>query len=277
MPSSSPQLPSARKLLAAALLLYFGRLLYKLARWVHHVFTSVDESKQIHHNCIPPADYKPKEVQQESLELVKQRYPELLPLVESGILVAVQPAKMLAGRLEELKRSLHNEAGVAAAMQGEQQDAAQQQVRTQQPQAAQNDVARRAVRTAKFQAQVAENPALLAFLGTELPELLFIIGTVHVSKQSAEQVKQVLRALDPSLVVLELCRGRIQAMLLDPYRDPLHDLEPCPDKAAAAAALKQRSVPEILSAAFKSRDHNVLTVMMGVSAHQQDGWIGCAV
>jgi hypothetical protein len=67
-------------------------------------------------------------------------------------------------------------------------------------------------------------------------------------------------------VVLELCQPRIQAMLVDPYRDPLHDLEPCPDKMAAAAQTKQRSVPEILSAAFKSRDHNVLSAMMGVSA-----------
>jgi hypothetical protein len=55
-------------------------------------------------------------------------------------------------------------------------------------------------------------------------------------------------------------------MLIDPYKDPLHDLEPCPQKLAAAAELKQHSVPEIMSAAFKSRDHNVLSAMMGVRA-----------
>jgi hypothetical protein len=38
--------------------------------------------------------------------------------------------------------------------------------------------------------------------------------------------------------------------------------------AAAAAESKQRSVPEILSAAFKSRDHNVLSAMMRVSARR---------
>jgi hypothetical protein len=37
---------------------------------------------------------------------------------------------------------------------------------------------------------------------------------------------------------------------------------------AAAAESKQRTVPEILSAAFKSRDHNVLSAMMGVSARR---------
>jgi hypothetical protein len=169
-----PKLPSTRKLLAAALLLYFGRLLYKLARWVHHVLTSVDESKQIHHNCIPPADYKPTAVQQESLELVKQRYPELLPLVESGILVAVQPKKMLAGKLQQLQQ----QAGSAAGAIGEEQ--AQQEL----------------------YAHVAENPALHGILVNELPELLFIVGTVHVSKQSAEQVEQVLRV---SKGLQELC------------------------------------------------------------------------
>lgn len=244
-----PKLPSTRKLLAAALLLYFGRLLYKLARWVHHVLTSVDESKKVHHNCIPPADYKPAVVQQESLQLVKQRFPELLPLVESGILVAVQPAKMLAGKLQK------QQAGPTAAVDGEQQ--------AQQEGVAQADAAEGPSSTADLHAQLVESPALQSLLVNELPELLFIIGTVHVSKQSAEQVKQVLRALSPSLVVLELCQARIQAMLVEPYRDPLHDLEPCPDKMAAAAALKQRSTAEILSAALKSRDHNVLSAMMG--------------
>jgi hypothetical protein len=67
-------------------------------------------------------------------------------------------------------------------------------------------------------------------------------------------------------VVLELCQARIHAMLIDPYEDSLHDLEPCPEKMAAAKAMQQRSVPEILSAALKSRDHNVLSAMMGVSS-----------
>ncbi|WIA10654.1 hypothetical protein OEZ85_010834 [Tetradesmus obliquus] len=147
------------------------------------------------------------------------------------------------------------QAGAAAAVAGEQQ--------AQQEGAAQADATEGPPGTADLHAQLVESPALHNLLVNKLPELLFIIGTVHVSKQSAEQVKQVLRALNPSLVVLELCQARIQAMLVEPYRDPLHDLEPCPDKMAAAAALKQRSTAEILSAALKSRDHNVLSAMMG--------------
>jgi hypothetical protein len=156
---------------------------------VHHVLTSVDESKQIHHNCIPPADYKPTDVEQESLQLVKQRYPDLLPLVESGILVAVQPAKMLAGKAQKLQQSSQQRVTSAAATDSEQQTLQQQGEAQQLLQ----DCFPGSPCSADFVAQVAEDPALHGILCRVLPELLFIVGTVHVSKQSAEQVKQVLK------------------------------------------------------------------------------------
>jgi hypothetical protein len=191
------KLPSTRRLLAAALLLYFGRLLYKLARWVHHVLTSVDESRQVHHNCIPPADYKPTEVQQESLQLVKERYPELLPLVENGILVAVQPAKMLAQQMKPLREAFQEQQqahAAAAALQDEQQDSSMQQAQAAQTGGAHSGIRlRTSVFDASFRQMVKDNPGMALMLQQELPELLFIVGTVHVSKQSAEQVKQVLR------------------------------------------------------------------------------------
>jgi hypothetical protein len=198
---SELKLPSTRKLLAAALLLYFGRLLYKLARWVHHVLTSVDESRQIHHNCIPPADYKPTQVQQESLQLVKERYPELLPLVASGILVAVQPAKMLAGQMQPLRQAFREQQqadAAAAAAEDGQQDS------TAQTGAAHSDIRLcKSIFDTAFRLKMQDDPGMGVILRRELPELLFIVGTVHVSKQSAEQVKQVLR-------VSQACRTSAQ-------------------------------------------------------------------
>lgn len=73
--------------------------------------------------------------------------------------------------------------------------------------------------------------------------------------------------MQPSRVALELCRGRLQAMLLDPYADPLWDTEPCLQRAAQQAAAKNRSLAEIFEATLKSRDHNVLmTALTGMYA-----------
>jgi len=68
-------------------------------------------------------------------------------------------------------------------------------------------------------------------------------------------------------VALELCPSRLQAMLLDPYADPLWDSTPCPQRAARQAAAKNRSLGEIFEATLKSRDHNVLmTALTGMYA-----------
>lgn len=67
----------------------------------------------------------------------------------------------------------------------------------------------------------------------------------------------------------------MQAMLLDPYADPLWDTEPCPQRAAEQAAVKNRSLGEIFEATLKSRDHNVLmTALTGMYARLEGGWVG---
>lgn len=40
------------------------------------------------------------------------------------------------------------------------------------------------------------------------PEAIWIIGTTHVSKESATEVERVIRAVKPDNVVVELCRSR---------------------------------------------------------------------
>lgn len=54
----------------------------------------------------------------------------------------------------------------------------------------------------------------------------------------------------------------MQTLLVDPYENPLSDLEPSKERLAQQARGKPQSVPEILRAALSSRDHNVLTTMM---------------
>lgn len=70
----------------------------------------------------------------------------------------------------------------------------------------------------------------------------------------------------------------MQAMLLDPYADPLWDTEPCAQLAAEQAAIKNRSLGEIFEATLKSRDHNVLmTALTGMYARLEGGWMGARV
>ncbi|PSC74329.1 conjugal transfer [Micractinium conductrix] len=38
---------------------------------------------------------------------------------------------------------------------------------------------------------------------------IFLVGTAHVSKQSAEEVREMIRLVRPSTVMLELCSGRL--------------------------------------------------------------------
>lgn len=156
-------LPSRRKLLAYIAGLFIARLLWKLGRFIHHILTSVDKSRIVHHNCIPPDDYKHQGVtQQSTLELVRAKYPELVELVESGNLLAIQPARMLKQAIAE-EYSVHD---------GEQGPPG--------------------LTAEEVQELVVSRP-LQACMAAPVPELMFIIGTVHVRKQSGEDVKKVIK------------------------------------------------------------------------------------
>lgn len=45
--------------------------------------------------------------------------------------------------------------------------------------------------------------------GYQEPQLIFIVGTAHVSQQSAADVEQVIAAVQPQAVVVELCKSRV--------------------------------------------------------------------
>ena len=66
----------------------------------------------------------------------------------------------------------------------------------------------------------------------------------------------------------------MQALLVDPYDNPLTDLEPSPEKLAQQTALKHKSVVEVMRAAVASRDHNVLfTMLTGMYSKFEGEWL----
>lgn len=156
-------LPSKRKVLAWIAGFFIARLFWKIGRFLHHILTSVDQSKIVRHNCTPPEGYKHQEVtQQSTLELVQEKYPELVGLVEAGNLIAIQPAKMLQQLLAQQYKQRNGDEGP--------------------PGLTEEDV----------QELMASNN-LQACMSAPVPELMFIVGTVHVRKQSGEDVKQVIK------------------------------------------------------------------------------------
>ncbi|KAK3258291.1 hypothetical protein CYMTET_32659 [Cymbomonas tetramitiformis] len=48
--------------------------------------------------------------------------------------------------------------------------------------------------------------------GYSEPEVVFLVGTSHLSERSAQEVTQVIHAVQPQNVVIELCRSRTAAM-----------------------------------------------------------------
>ncbi|KAI5670140.1 hypothetical protein M9H77_10504 [Catharanthus roseus] len=57
------------------------------------------------------------------------------------------------------------------------------------------------------------------------PEAIWLIGTTHISQESADDVERVIRAVSPDNVVVELCRSRAGIM----YTAPDGELSPRPN------------------------------------------------
>jgi len=244
-----PRLATVAKVAAAAIA---ARLVWRMGKLVYNVLTSVAPSAELQHNCIPPKDFKHSAITDASTRaFIQQRYPELMDLVDHGNIVILQPAAMLGELLKQQHQQQQPAAFTAA------NEAAQE---AEAPNFTEEDIT-----------ELLSSPQLQHCLAHAVPELLVFVGTVHVAKQSAEDVTRVIKALQPSCVALELCPSRLQAMLLDPYADPLWDTSPCPQRAARQAAAKNRSLGEIFEATLKSRDHNVLmTALTGMYARLED-------
>lgn len=158
MPDS---LPSKRRMLAYIAVFFIARLFWKIGKFVHHILTSVNQSSIVHHNCTPPNDYKHQPVtQQSTLALIKEKYPELVGLVESGNLIAFQPQKVLKQILDDQNKQENGHQGLT---------------------------------TVEDVEQLMSSNRLQACMSAPVPELMFVLGTVHVSKQSGEDVKKLIK------------------------------------------------------------------------------------
>lgn len=172
-----PRASTVVKVVAAAVAV---RLVWRCGKLVYNVLTSVPPHAALAHSCIPPKDWSmPAETDAATRAFIDQHYPDLLDLVNRGNLVALQPAAMLADLL--------------------QQQAKQRQ--QQQPGAdfavAVNDAALHAAEAPSFTeediAELLSSPQLQHCMANPAPPLLLFVGTVHVAKQSGDDVTRVIK------------------------------------------------------------------------------------
>jgi hypothetical protein len=91
-------------------------------------------------------------------------------------------------------------------------------------------------------------------LPASIPEELYILGTAHVSKRSADLAYHVVRAVQPDAVLVELCWARAGIMIGEPRHKEEEDEDEGEGKQTegerlegAPAASQQRSLPGAIS------------------------------
>ena len=96
---------------------------------------------------------------------------------------------------------------------------------------------------------------------------MYLVGTAHVSRQSAEDVQRVIQAVRPQNVVVELCSSRT-AVMYDNAGDPSHDggssstSSQVADDSNSAAALAERraSSADVSTSGQHSRASNPMAL-----------------
>jgi hypothetical protein len=61
--------------------------------------------------------------------------------------------------------------------------------------------------------------------GYREPELIFMLGTAHVSQASAAEVARVVAAVQPQCVVVELCKSRVGVLQLPEHQHQLEQMQ----------------------------------------------------
>lgn len=163
-----PRLATVAKVAAAAIA---ARLVWRMGKLVYNVLTSVPPAADLQHNCIPPKDFKHSDAATRAF--IQQHYPELMDLVERGNLIVLQPAAMLADLLKQKQHQQQPAAFLAA------NEAAQE---AEAPNFTEEDIT-----------ELLSSPQLQHCLAQAVPEALVFVGTVHVAKQSADDVTRVIK------------------------------------------------------------------------------------
>lgn len=167
-----PRAATVAKVVAGAIA---ARILWRTGKLVYNVLTSVPPpGSELHHSCTPPKDWKPgPETEAATRAFISQHYPELLDLVDRGNLVVLQPAAMLASLLQARQHSSQQQQLMAAGGPAQAAEA---------PGLSQEDIA-----------ELLSSPHLQHCMAQPAPDLLVFVGTVHVAKQSADDVTQVIK------------------------------------------------------------------------------------
>ncbi|XP_046386361.1 traB domain-containing protein isoform X2 [Ischnura elegans] len=69
--------------------------------------------------------------------------------------------------------------------------------------------------TAVGQSSIAKLPETVTLLTTPDGGSVYLVGTAHFSKESQEDVAEVIRAVQPHVVLVELCKARVNILQLD--------------------------------------------------------------
>jgi hypothetical protein len=169
-----PTAATVAKVVAGAIAV---RIVWRTGKLVYNILTSVPPpGSELQHSCTPPKDWKPRpETDAATRAFISAHYPELLDLVDRGNLVVLQPAAMLASLLQARQHSSAQQLMQASAAGGPAQAA-------EAPGLSQEDIA-----------ELLISPHLQHCMAQHVPDLLVFVGTVHVAKQSADDVTQVIK------------------------------------------------------------------------------------
>jgi hypothetical protein len=182
-----PRAATVAKVVAATI---GARILWRTGKLVYNVLTSVPPNSDLHHNCLPPKNWKHATVSEAATRAyIQQNYPELVDLVDRGNLIVLQPAAMLS----ELLQKQH-------------QNKQQQQQSSPGAFLAANEAALAAEAPSFSEADIAEllsSPQLQHCMANPVPQLMVLVGTVHVAKQSADDVTRVIQVIVSNCIMLE--------------------------------------------------------------------------
>jgi hypothetical protein len=95
--------------------------------------------------------------------------------------------------------------------------------------------------------------------GYKEPELIFMLGTAHVSRASAAEVARVVAAVQPQCVVVELCKSRVGALQLPEHQQQLEEMQ-------VEQWQQQQEQLQLAHAAAASSDSAVNSLEEGVQA-----------
>lgn len=180
-----PTVATVAKIAAAAIAV---RVTWRLGKLVYNVLTSVPPAADLPHTCIPPTDFLVSaSTQKATRAFIQENYPELMDLVDRGNLVVMQPAAILAEVLAK-HRAQQPCVWPVAVQQAPGAGAAEGAEASSLP-------ADGPCFTEQEIADLLSSPQLQQCLARPLPELLVFVGTVHVAKQSADDVTKVIKVL----------------------------------------------------------------------------------